>query len=217
MELRTRQTYTDPRLKQSQQDLERLLLELESVVHPELLQVNTGKSSSQSLRLLVETIRQKSKEVESLIPQERDPSKREIYRKKLEDSNSRLQELELETRHSKLRRERDELGLNMREIDPESLNDISSAIAEQESLQHSSRAADEILKVGREILENLGSQSEIIRRTTNKIESIASSLGISSSVLRAVRRRQWGDAMIVYGGMITITVTLFLFYRWIHF
>jgi hypothetical protein len=35
-------------------------------------------------------------------------------------------------------------------------------------------------------------------------------------LLRAVRRRQFGDAMIVYGGMVLVTVILYLFYRWVH-
>ena len=72
------------------------------------------------------------------------------------------------------------------------------------------------MDIGSAVLSSLGSQSETIRRATDKVEGVMGSIGMSDSLLRAVRRRQWGDAMIVYGGMFVVSLVLFLFYRFVH-
>jgi len=229
MELRTRHAGVggpgDSRLKHAQQELERRLLELEGAVHPELYEKKEETSAGiiNKIEKLAETIRYTIREVESLIPSERDPAKREIHRKRLEASNQRLIELENQgktrganwARRARYARER-ELLLGSQSYDPEAATELTAAVAESESLKQSSKGVDEIMQVGKSVLENLGAQSETIRRATDKVEKVAGSLGLSNSLLRAVRRRQWGDAMIVYGGMVTILLVLYVFYRWVH-
>jgi len=229
MEIRTRHNANavEPRLKQAQQELERRLLELEGAIYPEMYEQTAEHPMSLASKIekLSETIRYNIRELETLIPSERDPAKRELYRKRLETSMQRLQELEKQGRargaHWAIRareaRERELLlGSRSDAYDAEAANEVSAAVAENESLKHSSRGVDEAIHVGRSVLEALGTQGETIRRATDKVERVAGSLGLSSSLLRAVRRRQWGDAMIVYGGMVTITLILFFFYRWVH-
>lgn len=223
MELRTRQSVSDPKLKLAQQELERCLLELEQTVYPELHEKPDKSDVSVSNRIhkLVENARFRVRTLEDLIPNERDPTKRELGRKKLEQSRQRLHELESKGQdrerswHMQARRDREEL-LGNGQLDLEEADQIAMAVAENESLKNSNRGVSDILQVGGALLESLSQQKEVIRRTTDKMESVAGSLGISNSILRAVRRRQWGDAMIVYGGMVTILVILFMFYRWLH-
>ena len=98
MEIRTRHSASaaEPRLKQAQQELERRLLELEGAVYPEMYE-NTSEhpmSLAGKVEKLSESIRYNLRELETLIPSERDPAKRELYRKRLETSTQRLQELE---------------------------------------------------------------------------------------------------------------------------
>jgi len=225
MELRTRNVANgDSRLKQVQQELSRRLLELEGAVFPEMYEIATDSSVSQSNKVakLSEEVRYGLKEMESLIPSERDPAKRELYRKRLEASIQKLHELENQgkirgSRWARQARERELLlGSNAVTYDPEAASEISAAVVQNKSLKQSSRGVDEVMTMGRAVLDSLGSQKESLKRATDKVESIAGSLGLSNSLLRAVRRRQWGDAMIVYGGMVSVTVILFVFYRWLH-
>ena len=224
MELRTRQHVTDPRLKLSQQELERCLLELEQTVYPELHEGGSknGVSLANRVQKLCDNARFRVQTLQDLIPSERDPTKRELNRKKLEQSISRLRELESKGRDRErswqlqARQDREDLLGGANGFDPEQADQIALAVAENDSLKSSNRMTDDILQLGGSVLEAMSNQREIIKRTTEKMESVAGSLGISNSVLRAVKRRQWGDAMIVYGGMVGIVLILFLFYRWLH-
>jgi Golgi SNAP receptor complex protein 2 len=40
-------------------------------------------------------------------------------------------------------------------------------------------------------------------------------MGVSSSLLRVIDRRQRMDAILVYGGMFVVTVVLILMYMWL--
>jgi Golgi SNAP receptor complex protein 2 len=40
-------------------------------------------------------------------------------------------------------------------------------------------------------------------------------MGVSSSLLRVIDRRQRMDAILVYGGMFVVTVVLILLYMWL--
>jgi hypothetical protein len=235
MDLRTRHSASsaagnDAKIKQAQRDLERCLLELEGLVRPEVYgkseaDVSDNSASTSRIEKLTEMIRYNMKDLEALTPTERDPVKRDLLRKRLESSTQRLIELEKHAQsrgaqwalRARVVREREMLlSKKNDDFDAEAANELRMAVAEQESLKQSSRGVDEMMGIGRAVLESLGSQGETLRRATDKVEGVATSLGLSNSLLRAVRRRQFGDAMIVYGGMIGVTLVLYLFYRWVH-
>jgi hypothetical protein len=46
--------------------------------------------------------------------------------------------------------------------------------------------------------------------------TLLSSLGVSESILSAVRRRGTTDKVILYGGVVCILLLVFLLYRWSH-
>jgi len=44
--------------------------------------------------------------------------------------------------------------------------------------------------------------------SSGKLESVASSLGISQSIVRNIQRTDWIDAKLVYGGMLATIILL---------
>ena len=204
-------------------ETERLLLQLEAQVFQELLSSaknnNNNNNNSNSKRIVqskkqdfmppvnagidqtVTEIKRALKEVEGLIPTERDPLKREVHRKKLESNTTRLVGLErmgaAQQKASKIKMERGQL------FDPESpMVGLGGYAAEAQSLQNSRKTVSQIIEMGVSVLGSLGSQTESIKRATGKVESVSTSLGLSNSVMRAVKRRQFGDAAIVYGAFL---------------
>jgi hypothetical protein len=202
-------------LKDVMQETERLLLQLEGLVFPELLSdpSQAGLNAS-ALDSTVAEVKRTLKEAEELVPSERDPMKREVHRKKLESSATRLYDLERrgaqQRRTFKTKSERGQLFAAQHQ------GDLASYAQEKESLQKSRKRVEEIVEAGVAVLHSLGTQGETIRRAAGKVDDVAGSLGLSNSLMRAVRRRQFGDAALVYGGIIVVTLILYGFYKWTH-
>jgi len=198
-------------------ETERLLLQLEQQVYPELSAREDAHDAVAGMDQTVTLIRQALKEVEGLIPTERDPMSREVQRKKLESHATRLDSLERQGAQTrKAHKTKAERG---RLFDPELAAPVEGLAAyanERESLQKSRRNVNDIIGVGVAVLESLNAQGETIKNAANKVDGVAGSLGLSNSLMRAVRRRQFGDAALVYGGMIVVVTILVLFYRWTH-
>ena len=85
-------------------------------------------------------------------------------------------------------------------------------IAENSSLNNSSRMMNDYLAVGKETLGNLLSQRERIKSVQRKVLDILNYLGLSNTIIKVVERRDSVDKWIVYAGMILITALLFVVY-----
>jgi Golgi SNAP receptor complex protein 2 len=94
-------------------------------------------------------------------------------------------------------------------------SDISLEMAESGSLSRSSLKMNEYLAVGQETLSELLSQRDRLKSIQRKVFDILGYLGVSSSLMRAVERRDYVDQIIVYGGMILIT--LLLVFVWLYY
>lgn len=201
--------------------LERHFLEYESIVYPEL----TTASSSDNL-LSSDEVRQQIqaclKLIEGMIPNERDPIRRELHKKQLQSGIMRFTELNKVESTRKMVTQR---NLNRSNLfssssvnnNTRTFDNLAHSAAVKESLTHSARGVEEILYTGGSVLENLKSQSESLKRASGKIDITSNAVGIASSLLRAVKRRQFGDQVIVFGGMFMVTVILYLFYQWVHY
>ena len=88
--------------------------------------------------------------------------------------------------------------------------DMQPLLQESASLHRSNAAADGLIEIGHSILEELGSQSERLKRIKGSILDVATSLGVSKSLLRVIERRQITDKAILYGGMIFLVVVMLL-------
>ena len=52
-----------------------------------------------------------------------------------------------------------------------------------------------------------------MQRAHMKALEMANTLGLSNSLMRVIQRRTSGDKVLVYGGMVLITILLYFVYR----
>jgi hypothetical protein len=70
------------------------------------------------------------------------------------------------------------------------------------------QAAEEVLALSESVHIELREQNNVLQRTVSKVSEILEQLGVSRSLLRAIARRQWVDAMFIYAGIAVITLIL---------
>ena len=79
---------------------------------------------------------------------------------------------------------------------------IDRALEHQNSLHRTNREMDHLLANGASILENLRDQRGILKSAQKKMLDVATTLGMSNTVIRLIERRAEGDKYILIGGMI---------------
>jgi Golgi SNAP receptor complex protein 2 len=89
-------------------------------------------------------------------------------------------------------------------------------VAENTSLNNSSRIMNDYLATGKETLDNLLSQRERLKSVKRKLFDILNYLGLSNTIIRVVEKRDYVDKLIVYGGMIVIILILILVYCYLR-
>lgn len=78
------------------------------------------------------------------------------------------------------------------------------------SVRRSNSMVDELLEQGANVLGSLGEQSATLRNVKRKMFSLLDKMGVSTSLLRVIDRRQRLDAILVYGGMFFTLVFCFI-------
>jgi len=91
---------------------------------------------------------------------------------------------------------------------------MGGAHDESASLHRLNAMTSDTINLAVNVLQSLKEQGSILDRAHTKLRDIAASLGMSSSLLRVIERREWGDALIVYGGMLFTLVVLYFVYSW---
>lgn len=71
---------------------------------------------------------------------------------------------------------------------------------------------DELLETGINSLAQLQNQRETFRSIERRFAQIGSNLGMSSTVMRLIRRRSYTDRLILFGGMIAFTIFMIIVY-----
>ena len=79
---------------------------------------------------------------------------------------------------------------------------IDRALEHQNSLHRTNREMDHLLDNGASILSNLRDQRGILKSAQKKMLDVATTLGMSNTVIRLIERRAEGDKYILIGGMI---------------
>ena len=74
---------------------------------------------------------------------------------------------------------------------------------------------DELMSHAGNVLGALGDQRERLKGAQYRMLDFLNTMGVSSSLLRVIDRRQRMDAILVYGGMFVVTVVLILMYMWL--
>lgn len=87
---------------------------------------------------------------------------------------------------------------------------IDRALEHNSALQRSNRYVDDLLDHGQSIFENLRDQRSFMKNIRKKTLDISSMLGMSSTVMRLIDRRQEGDKYLLFGGMIVTCVIMYL-------
>lgn len=109
-------------------------------------------------------------------------------------------------------KEREEL------LDKYSRNETSIVIdayqSESQSLHRSNVTTEGILGMGQATLQALSLQRSRLKGAKKKMLDVANVLGISHSVIRMIEGREKVDALIVYGGMIFVTLIVLGIYIW---
>ena len=91
---------------------------------------------------------------------------------------------------------------------------IDADIAARRHLDSSRRVAEEAYQTGVGILGGMASQRERLKSTHRKLLDVLHRVGLSDSVLRVIERRQRMDKIVVYGGMLGITLCVGFVYWW---
>lgn len=67
-----------------------------------------------------------------------------------------------------------------------------------------------MLQTGGAVLSNLREQRSILKNTRKNLMDTLNSIGLSNSVMRLIEKRHIGDKFILFGGMIILTILMFL-------
>ena len=135
-------------------------------------------------------------------------AKRELWRKRVQQLEEQARfhrgSLEKHTMHrfarSKEEQER-ELLLSSSRVEHGGANAADLYAKEAGSISRSSAMLGEYLDVGRAAFTDLRAQGGTLKGAQSKLLDIANTLGLSSSLLSVIQRRQAGDKWLVYGGM----------------
>ncbi|KAL7679308.1 putative GOSR2/Membrin/Bos1 [Plasmopara halstedii] len=110
-------------------------------------------------------------------------------------------------------RERESL-MNRRNAGFDGGNGAIYAAQESESLQRSSQMVSDLTNLSQSILGDLSEQRNRMKNVRTKLLDIANRLGLSSSLLRVIERRDTVDFWIVIGGMVFTLVFLYVCYSY---
>eukprot|EP00892_Ulva_mutabilis_P010629 jgi/Ulvmu1/7939/UM004_0172.1 len=79
-----------------------------------------------------------------------------------------------------------------------------------QTLQQSRRGVEEMLDQAAGVLMRMGATKEVLKKTHRSMLELANSVGISDRILKLADRRRKGDAALVCGGMIVLTVIVII-------
>ncbi|KAJ3017058.1 UNVERIFIED_CONTAM: protein transport protein bos1 [Siphonaria sp. JEL0065] len=91
---------------------------------------------------------------------------------------------------------------------------MDGLLKESDVLQASEGRIDEFIQMGRGALSELYEQRQILKSTQKRMYDIATSLGLSSTVIKYIEKRAVQDRWILFGGMF---VTVLLMWAIVHF
>ncbi|KAJ3274663.1 Golgi SNAP receptor complex member 2, partial [Blyttiomyces sp. JEL0837] len=91
---------------------------------------------------------------------------------------------------------------------------MDGLLKENEVLTTSDGRLDEFITLGRSALQELYEQRTILKSTQKRMLDIATSLGLSTTVIRYIERRTKEDKWILWGGIIVSVILMYLILRY---
>jgi len=93
---------------------------------------------------------------------------------------------------------------------------IDRALEHHGDLDRSNRGVDDLLDQGQAMLETLRDQRETyLKGFQRKMKDIAATVGMSTTVMGLVQRRQEGDKYVLFGGMVATCIVMLLVYKFL--
>lgn len=90
------------------------------------------------------------------------------------------------------------------------------ALKENSFFNTANQTLDDYIGRGRDVLNNLGDQREMLKGTQRKLYNVGTTLGISGDTIRMVERRAKQDKWIFWGGVVVFVVFVILVLRWLR-
>ncbi len=91
---------------------------------------------------------------------------------------------------------------------------VDAFLAERASLTRSHAVMDDITAAAENVLGSLKFQRNTLKNVHRKVLDVGSALGVSTNLMRMIERRTTGDKILVYGGMVIVTLLLLVVLRW---
>lgn len=91
---------------------------------------------------------------------------------------------------------------------------VDAMLAARTSVTHSSAMVDEFNDLAGQVLGALRGQRGVLKGAHRKVLDVATTLGMSNSLMRMIERRSTGDKILVYGGMLVIVSMIVLVWYW---
>ena len=85
---------------------------------------------------------------------------------------------------------------------------------ESNSLNKSEAMIDQMMNQGAETLKEMGEQRSKLKGAQRKLLDVMNTLGLSTSLMRVIERRQKMDQWLVYFGMLLTLALIYLLYSW---
>lgn len=92
---------------------------------------------------------------------------------------------------------------------------VSALDEEGASYSRSANVVSSLIDTASASISELASQRELMKGTQRKVLDMLTTLGVSSSTIRIIERRNVVDRAIVFGGMAITTLCLFILWRWV--
>eukprot|EP00038_Savillea_parva_P016689 m.17641 g.17641 ORF g.17641 m.17641 type:complete len:218 (+) comp3518_c0_seq1:423-1076(+) len=92
------------------------------------------------------------------------------------------------------------------------INMLGDDLAHNQRLGGANQALDDLMAHGEAIKSTLYSQREMIKGTKKRLMDVAHTLGLSNTVMRLIEQRTLQDKAILYGGMVTTLVIMWIIY-----
>ncbi|KAJ3369248.1 Golgi SNAP receptor complex member 2, partial [Kappamyces sp. JEL0680] len=87
---------------------------------------------------------------------------------------------------------------------------LDMGVREEERLDAASQSVDQYITMGRNALQELYEQRDILKSTQRKMLDAANKLGLSTTVIRFIEQRSMSDRYILWGGIFISLVIMYL-------
>mmetsp|Transcript_9035 Transcript_9035/g.12420 ORF Transcript_9035/g.12420 Transcript_9035/m.12420 type:complete len:215 (-) Transcript_9035:30-674(-) len=200
----------------------KLLLE----IRDELEQIETGQDTSVFIEGRISAnlnnLARLTEHLEGLVLKQ-SPAKRELWRIKVKQLSEECKSLRtslanfMNEKYKQKKLEEERAQLFERKSKHQQDNDgLRMQVRESESLDRASRNARDIEDAGYSILSGIGQQNEKLKDIQKRLYDIGMTLGLSKSIMRVIERRQTQEKIILFGGMATTLLIIFLLWYYVR-